>query len=733
MEKNKKRKISTRVALISMVSVLATSTVVFAATYENLSKISKNLMLSHCEESIFRLESKFDDMLESAEKISVGLAEYSQLVEAVESGNEDKIYDAVEEYCSINHSDTEYITILDDKGTVIMRYYDDEKGDSMAEHSYIKTALSGTTSSAVETGNKIRLGAKSGTPIKDSDGNIIGVVSIAYPLDDYNILADLKGDLDTEYTIFLNDVRINTTIKDNNNFITGTKMNEEIWKKISENNAQVMERTEIYGENYMACYKPLYDGSNELIGCLFAGNNIHEMISSQNTSIRLSIIIGIISSLVSATIISLCLNKLFIKPMNTIGKAAEKVANGELNVAIDVNSNDEMGDFANDIRKIISMMQTYIQDISENMEAIANGDITKRIDREYAGDFASIKDSINKISVSLSSTLSSINLSAEQVNSGAEQVASAAQSLSQGTAEQASSIEQLSASIMSVSEQVNENAKNVNIAGGYVQDTKKGVENSNEYMQQMLKAMREINESSVQISKIIKVIDDIAFQTNILALNAAVEAARAGAAGKGFAVVADEVRNLALKSADAANQTTRLIEGSVTSVEKGMKIADDTAKALEKVREQADMIVSTISKIQTASNEQATAINQITSGLELISSVVQTNSATSEESAAASEELSGQARLLQEEITHFKFNNYTVSGDLSEHTKSSASFINFDTSDTFKAKNEHISEPSNISKDLSFEDGSFRPTGFVPPANNDDEQWQLDLDIDDKY
>ena len=235
--------------------------------------------------------------------------------------------------------------------------------------------------------------------------------------------------------------------------------------------------------------------------------------------------------------------------------------------------------------------------------------------------------------------------------------------LSQGATEQASSIEELTASIEQVSTQTKINAENASKANGMAEQAKNYAVTGNEQMKEMLKAMDEINESSNNINKIIKVIDDIAFQTNILALNAAVEAARAGQYGKGFAVVAEEVRTLAGRSANAAKETTALIEDSIKKSEEGTRIARETAEALEKIVDSVESVSKLVSDINNASNEQAVAISQINQGVMQVSQVVQENSATSEESAAASEELSGQADLLYELISRFRLREDTVSRD----------------------------------------------------------------------
>jgi methyl-accepting chemotaxis protein len=226
--------------------------------------------------------------------------------------------------------------------------------------------------------------------------------------------------------------------------------------------------------------------------------------------------------------------------------------------------------------------------------------------------------------------------------------------LSQGSTEQASSIEEITASMTQVSAQTKQNAANANQANQLALAAKENAVEGNGQMQGMVKAMAEINDSSSNISKIIKVIDEIAFQTNILALNAAVEAARAGQHGKGFAVVAEEVRNLAARSANAAKETTEMIENSIRKVEAGTEIANNTASALNKIVDGVAKAAELVGDIASASNEQATGIAQINQAISQVAQVVQTNSATAEESAAASEELSSQAELLKNAVNRFR-------------------------------------------------------------------------------
>ncbi|MDI3536056.1 MAG: methyl-accepting chemotaxis protein [Eubacteriaceae bacterium] len=343
-----------------------------------------------------------------------------------------------------------------------------------------------------------------------------------------------------------------------------------------------------------------------------------------------------------------------IEPIQVASQTLEQLSKGHLDVQMEGDFQGQHGIIKENLNRTIGFLKNYVNDLTAILARIGEGDLSQELRAYYHGDFNEAKLVINEITTRLSKNMLDIDIAAGQVESGAVQISNGAQALSQGTTEQASAIQELSASIDEVAAETRLNAQNAGEANQRAISVRTNAEAGNQQMASMVSAMAEINESSDNIKKIIKVIDDIAFQTNILALNAAVEAARAGVHGKGFAVVAEEVRTLAARSADAARETTVLIEGSIEKVAAGTQIADETAISLSGILSEIEKVTSLVSDIAKASNDQASEIAQITKGIEQVSTVVQSNAATSEESAASSQELSSQAEMLKQMIDTFK-------------------------------------------------------------------------------
>ncbi len=343
-----------------------------------------------------------------------------------------------------------------------------------------------------------------------------------------------------------------------------------------------------------------------------------------------------------------------LKPVKSIHKAIISMENGDLSYAPDYFGDDILGTLCEALAKTNTALKGYVNDISVNLENMANGNFNVRFSADYVGDFSSIKGSIEGIASSMQSVIEGVSTASSQVTIGADSVSETATSLAMGASEQSQTVDELNEIIEHFMTLVSQSVDNADKAKENSNQTGECIENSNASMKELLNSMEQITEMSTQIEKIVKTIDDIAFQTNILALNAAVEAARAGAAGKGFAVVADEVRNLASKSAEAAKGTTALIQNTTEAVAKGSAIANATAESLDAVTTKSRDVNDLVESISKACDEQRAQISVITDKLGAISDIARKNAATAEESAASSEELSGQARTLDDLMAQFR-------------------------------------------------------------------------------
>lgn len=342
-------------------------------------------------------------------------------------------------------------------------------------------------------------------------------------------------------------------------------------------------------------------------------------------------------------------------PIIKIKDEMGEIAEGNLSSDFDIEPDtSEIGLLVNSIYNTKSELKKYIKDIAQKLSRIADGDMNQTITLEYLGEFLPIRKSLISILDALNDTLSQINDSANEVAASSSNVASTSQAVSQGSTQQAAATEELSASADAVYTKLEYIVENTNIAKACSLEARDKLIQGTEQMSQLSESLNVISGSSTQISGIIKTIEDIAFQTNILALNAAVEAARAGEAGKGFAVVADEVRNLAAKSSQAAKDTTKLIENTLSLVEKGVLLAVNTMETFHEVGNGAETSTGLVEEIATASVEQQETLKQFTASIHQISNVVQANVATAEESSAASLELSGQAENLKHAVGHFR-------------------------------------------------------------------------------
>ncbi|ONI42814.1 hypothetical protein AN639_02335 [Candidatus Epulonipiscium fishelsonii] len=491
--------------------------------------------------------------------------------------------------------------------------------------------------------------------ISDANGNTIGVLGGDLFLENVvDMVKDYSLD-DGSYIFIINDNKeiLIHPLEEFNPTATEVKfLGEDKYEEIFEAELKTVKKSETTkGDKVYSVMYPI-EGTH----WNFISNYPSEHVTTELFIEITKIVVTFMMSHILIWIVIGKFNKKYINPINDISEVLEKLKDGDLQIDTSNISNNtkEIRKLLHSVETISGVLKRYIGDISYCLGKFADGDFTFDSKEEYVGDFKSIQDSMQNISIALTSLLRNSTASANEVQHGAQQIAISAENLASYTMEQVNVLSDFKETTNEIADNIISNIDKVIHTSELIEEMNGKAETGKKFMQDMITSMKNISNTTVRISEVIMIIDSISQQTNILALNAAIESARAGEAGKGFAVVATEVRDLAIKTGEIVKEINNMISESLLSVQKGEDTVEMTSTAIE------DIILSIFKTseasqiIRDNSSAQKVFVDKLVDGTQNLATKVEGSSAISEQNVAISQELASQADQLKNQLNKFK-------------------------------------------------------------------------------
>jgi methyl-accepting chemotaxis protein len=526
------------------------------------------------------------------------------------------------------------MTLTDMDGVALARITNPARyGDNISSSLAIADALEGrSVSYAYPTANN-GFSITAGVPIHDRDNRQIGVMFLSKRLDKEETLNALKRVSGCDIVIYDGLRALMSTLDEERG-----DLDADIWGELSAGGSVVVSRN-----GYVDRYIPVTGRDNAVVGAILALSEP----ASNSRIVLIWVALFLVSLIILTPVIHINIGRL-VKPIRALDAGAKQLETGDLNITVEKNRSDEIGDLQHSVKLLAQFMKNQ----SGVIEQIAGGNMA--VTYTPSSELDSVGNSLVKMIDNNNEMLTKVKKATAEVFAISGQAATGAQSLAENSSEQAATIESFHSLLGEIQSESEQNVELANRTNADIEKAESLMDVCQNSMNSLVASMQTIKDSSQDITKVIKVIDDIAFQTNILALNAAVEAARAGQHGKGFSVVAEEVRNLAAKSAQAAKETSDLIKDSMNKVSAGQRLTHETSENMEAVAAIVAANGVSIGKITELSEHQETAVSELNVKLSELVSAVQAIAATAEESAAFSEEMSAQAEILSDLVNKYK-------------------------------------------------------------------------------
>ena len=573
------------------------------------------------------LEESKNDMKAKA----VMLAANPDVARAVEARDTAQVLAIMEKI--LKEAPIDSVSISDNQGVVIARVHEpSKKGDSIAKQKNVSEALKGNVTSAIEPGPVIKISARAGAPVRNAQGQIVGVITTSVSLSKNETVDYAKKLFKVDTTLFLGDVRESTTIMLDGKRQVGTKLDPKIADIVLKQGKQFDGEATIFNTAYMTSYEPIVGPAGKPIGVLFAGKSLVDAHAARN-KMGMAVGVATLVALILAFVATLFMAKRITDPLRQMGEA---LASGDLTRTLDVNTKDEVGVMSQHFNTMVVELRKLVRQVNELSQTLAASSEELAASAEQSSEVSQqVAQAITEVAAGTSKQLSAVNDASaivEEVSASAEEVAATAETITGLSHKSTAATLNGSSAIDRAVQQM-----------GNIGDGSKAVND----------AVEKLAESSRHIGEIVNVISGIAGQTNLLALNAAIEAARAGEQGRGFAVVAEEVRKLAEQSESATKEITKLIaqnhmdiqkavqamEVSSSSVKVGIDVVNAAGVTFREISQLTDEVSTQIAGISSAIGEIAKGSERIVVSVRDIETVSKDSAGQSQSVSAAAEEM----------------------------------------------------------------------------------------------